>query len=86
MIPSVDEKLNTRAKVSFVELDHTKALRLGLYCVNRPDSRHSELSWCQNSLVGGCIPEYISNSKPQFKKFGAVVWHLWLTALNRTCN
>ena len=51
MIRSMDETLNTRARASFVETDHTKALRLCLYCANRPNIRQSELSCCKNSLV-----------------------------------
>lgn len=36
MIPSMDETPDIRASGSFIEIDHTKALRLGLYyCASR---------------------------------------------------
>ena len=53
MIPSMIETPNTKAEGSFREIDHTKALRLGLCCANRPESRQSELSWCHILLVCG---------------------------------
>ena len=64
----MDETPNPRARGSVIEIDNTKALRLGLYCASRP--KFGIVNF-RGALVGGCIPKYISYSKPYLEKLGA---------------